>query len=66
MEQIMTLLYLFIGIIISFYFYKDNIIGKKVNEIEEPTLMTGMAAITICWPIYIIYKAIKKFYPTKK
>lgn len=65
MEQIMTLFYLLIGIIVSFYFHKDYIIGEKEGEIEEPTLMIGMATIMVFWPIYVIYKAIKKFYPKK-
>ena len=62
----MTLLYLFIGMIISFYFHKNYIIGKEQDEIEESSLMIGMAVITICWPIYVVYKLIRKFYPKKK
>lgn len=62
MDALMTILYLIIGIIISFYFHKSYIIGKDLSKVEESSLMIGMAAITICWPIYLIYKVSKMYY----
>lgn len=57
----MTLLYVLIGLVVAYYFYKEYIKDNDKETTEDSMLIIGMAVVALCWPIYIFYKLTKKF-----
>ena len=62
----MTFLYLLIGALVACYFYNEYLKGKDKETVEEPTLIIGLATVTLVWPVYVFYKLVKRFLADKE
>lgn len=54
------ILYLIIGMVVSYYFYNEYIKENDKEKTEDSMLIIGMSVVALVWPVYVLYKLIKK------